>query len=139
MRRKGAFLLEDFDMAKAKISSQKILVLITRSDSRCEYCGQPFCQTSRLAAFSVDHATPRARGGTNDTSNLMAACMSCNMSKGTKTIEEYRELMRTRKAFFTDQQYDLLSQHGVKLPEELKPQPHKFYFELKRTPDRGSR
>jgi len=124
-------------MAKAKISSQKLLALIARSESRCEYCGQVFCQESRLTAFSVDHATPRTRGGSNDLSNLKAACMSCNMSKGSKTVEEYREAVRSRKAFFTDQQYQMLSKHGVKLPNELKAQPHRFYFELKRMPLQG--
>lgn len=47
----------------------------------CAYCG----------AFSwprgqVDHITPSANGGTNDWTNLIGACPSCNKAKGNRHV-----------------------------------------------------
>ena len=48
----------------------------------CFYCGD--------AASHVDHLTPKARGGTDDLSNLVPACATCNVAKGMMTLEEWR-------------------------------------------------
>ena len=50
----------------------------------CAYCGDP-------APTTVDHVTPVSRGGTDDRSNLVPACRSCNMEKLDFTPEEWRE------------------------------------------------
>lgn len=49
---------------------------------QCEYCGAD--------ASHVDHQTPKARGGSDDISNLVPCCMPCNISKGMMTLEEWR-------------------------------------------------
>nr|DAK85120.1 MAG TPA: HNH endonuclease [Caudoviricetes sp.] len=43
---------------------------------------------------TLEHLTPIARGGTHDIDNLDFAHWSCNASKGTKTLEEYREWLK---------------------------------------------
>lgn len=48
----------------------------------CVYCGKP--------AEHMDHVMPKSRGGSDDPSNLVPACSSCNWSKGAKTLEEWR-------------------------------------------------
>lgn len=48
----------------------------------CFYCGAPACH--------IDHVHPKSRGGTDDLSNLVPACVTCNISKGAKTIKEWR-------------------------------------------------
>jgi len=55
----------------------------------CVYCGRP--GTER------DHDVPTQRGGTNDPSNIVIACSSCNASKGNLTGAEYRELLRLKE------------------------------------------
>lgn len=50
----------------------------------CAYCGD-------ILPTTVDHVIPVSRGGTNDRSNLVPACTSCNMEKLTFTPEEWRE------------------------------------------------
>lgn len=54
----------------------------------CWYCGDWLTQ-SNLA--TLDHQHPRSRGGSDSPRNTVLACRSCNSSKGTKTVEEYRE------------------------------------------------
>ena len=47
--------------------------------NRCAYCGgTPIDETS----LTIDHVTPKARGGQDMTSNCIPACRSCNEDKG---------------------------------------------------------
>jgi len=48
---------------------------------RCAYCGAE-------KPFTKDHIIPRSRGGTDDASNLVWCCVSCNSKKGTRTPGE---------------------------------------------------
>lgn len=52
-----------------------------RDKHRCQYCGS----RSRL---TLDHVIPRSRGGPNTWENLIAACESCNGTKGDRTPRE---------------------------------------------------
>lgn len=49
------------------------LIVLNRDAWTCGYCGRP--------ATTVDHVTPKSRGGTDDEANLIAACLSCNSGK----------------------------------------------------------
>jgi 5-methylcytosine-specific restriction endonuclease McrA len=54
--------------------------VLARDGYICWLCGKP-------GADSVDHVIPRARGGTDDLSNLKAAHNNpCNRTKGTKVM-----------------------------------------------------
>jgi 5-methylcytosine-specific restriction endonuclease McrA len=52
--------------------------------SRCCYCGKRFA-TSEL---NLDHVVPRSRGGTTDWSNIVTACIRCNLRKGNRLPSE---------------------------------------------------
>lgn len=52
----------------------------------CRYCGVPL---KLEGPWHVDHAKPRALGGTDEALNLVAACASCNLAKGPRTALEY--------------------------------------------------
>ena len=56
------------------------------SDVTCYYCGAKISSS----ASHLEHKTPISRGGDNRRSNLVIACASCNLKKGTKTEEEFR-------------------------------------------------
>lgn len=49
--------------------------------SLCQYCNNP--------ADQIDHVVALARGGTDDLSNLVPACKSCNSSKQAKPVQQW--------------------------------------------------
>lgn len=51
-----------------------------RDGHTCQYCGGP--------AESLDHIHPRSRGGDHSWENVVACCRSCNVRKGSRTLEE---------------------------------------------------
>ena len=60
-------------------------LVIHRDNATCQYCG---AQPDNL---DVDHIIPKSRGGDNSADNLVAACQSCNRSKGARTPVEWME------------------------------------------------
>ena len=49
--------------------------IINAWDGACAYCG---CEPEKI---TLDHVTPKAKGGTTDRANLVPACAECNVSK----------------------------------------------------------
>lgn len=58
--------------------------LFTRDDFRCQYCGEE----RSAGELTFDHVIPRVRGGKTTWENIVAACVSCNSRKGSRTPEE---------------------------------------------------
>ena len=54
--------------------------------NKCYYC---CCELNETA--HIEHKTPLCRGGSNWIENIALSCPSCNLSKGTKTVEEFNE------------------------------------------------
>lgn len=50
--------------------------------NKCAYCRVTPAET-------IDHVKPLSKGGTNDATNLVPACFSCNSKKGNKNIWEW--------------------------------------------------
>lgn len=57
----------------------------------CFYCKRP--QTFNTA--TVEHLIPRARGGTNDYSNVTISCGPCNHYRQDYTIEQWQRIIET--------------------------------------------
>lgn len=64
------------------IRKNKWAALVERGNYTCAYCGE----IHPSDWFTLDHVQPRERGGSNDPSNLVCCCQSCNSSKGTKPL-----------------------------------------------------
>lgn len=47
------------------------------------------CETDISVAFHIDHKTPLSRGGSNWPANLQLLCSTCNLTKGSMTMEEW--------------------------------------------------
>ncbi len=58
--------------------------VFARDGNRCQYCGRVY-PTNQL---SLDHVTPRSRGGTTCWENVVTCCLRCNSHKGSKTPTE---------------------------------------------------
>jgi 5-methylcytosine-specific restriction endonuclease McrA len=52
--------------------------ILSRDGYVCFYCGR--------IANTVDHLHPRALGGGDDSSNLVACCSRCNLAKGPRHL-----------------------------------------------------
>lgn len=59
------------------VSKRTRYEVLRRDNHTCRYCGG----TAPDVVLTVDHVTPVALGGTDDPSNLVAACKDCNAGK----------------------------------------------------------
>ena len=74
----------DVSRTRRKMSATKMLRVFARNDYRCVQCGS-------RDNLTVDHIVPWSKGGTNEMDNLQTLCRSCNSSKGTKGLDEWRK------------------------------------------------
>ena len=114
----------------AKITPKNRMIAFMKTDFRCFYCGSKF--KDDLWDACLDHVIPSSRGGVNNHSNLVPSCRSCNSSKSTKTLEEYR-LVCWGKSEFPGvnltyiQASELLRMNAI--TAKNPPESFKFYFE----------
>ena len=62
--------------------SRKVLIL--RDNSTCQYCGKKLSANQ----ITIDHITPKHRGGRTNYTNCVVSCYNCNNKKGNKLLEE---------------------------------------------------
>jgi 5-methylcytosine-specific restriction endonuclease McrA len=58
--------------------------LYQRDDYTCQYCGR----RTGAERLSIDHVTPRSKGGRTCWENCVLACVRCNTSKADRTLKE---------------------------------------------------
>ena len=63
--------------------------VLRRDFYTCQYCGS-------RNDLTLDHVTPRSRGGRHAWENVVVACRECNQRKGSRTPEEAGLTLRTR-------------------------------------------
>ena len=68
--------------AKAVIPRQLRSLIFERDKYRCQNCDTHL-------NLSVDHIVPESKGGSCELSNLQTLCLTCNKSKGTKSMCEW--------------------------------------------------
>ena len=74
---------------KASASRQNIL---RRDQFCCQYCGIEL--NSKDA--TVDHVTPKSKGGASSWVNMVAACRDCNLAKGNRTPKEAKMELKSK-------------------------------------------
>lgn len=62
--------------------------LFARDHYRCQYCNRYQLELRHRECLTRDHLVPLSRGGTNDWTNVVTACSSCNTRKGNHLPEE---------------------------------------------------
>lgn len=81
--------------------------IFRRDRFTCQYCGaQPGSEE-----LSIDHVTPRSRGGTSTWENCVLACLECNKRKADRTPAEAH--MPLRKAPVRPKWKPLYARHDV--------------------------
>lgn len=92
--------------------------VVHRVSDRCSYCGCRLIAPERAAAWqwgavrTVDHVTPKSRGGANSLDNMLPACARCNNRKGAMTLPEYRRHMQRFTGcsmFYIDRHPEIMS------------------------------
>jgi len=58
--------------------------IFERDNYKCQYCGHKFASDE----LTLDHITPRSRGGHSTWDNIVVACVPCNTRKANKLPEE---------------------------------------------------
>lgn len=121
------------------ISKEKRFKVYSIFNGKCAYCGCPI----DLKTFHIDHINPLFRGlsqeqmnrigynrtkGTNHIENLYPSCPSCNCSKRTYTIEEWRNVIELKKELIkkNSADYNFLLKFGCVIETN---KPVEFYFE----------
>lgn len=62
--------------------------LFARDHYRCQYCHRYGNELRHRECLTRDHLVPLSRGGSNDWTNVVTACSSCNTRKGNHLPEE---------------------------------------------------
>lgn len=63
--------------------------LFGQQEGFCYYCGE-LLYASFDRDVHIDHKIPLSRGGTSNIENIVLTCSYCNLCKGSKTEEEFR-------------------------------------------------
>ncbi len=71
------------DDASGELGLRSRFAIMQRDGFRCQLCGRTAQDGVKL---EVDHKHPRAKGGTNDPSNLWTLCFDCNRGKSITLI-----------------------------------------------------
>lgn len=66
-----------------------------RTDGQCHICRKKlslvnYGRVGQRGAWHIDHSRARAKGGSDHLNNLFAACIGCNLDKGTFTSRKAR-------------------------------------------------
>jgi 5-methylcytosine-specific restriction endonuclease McrA len=83
------------------IRPEKRLAIYIRDDFQCCYCGASL-KNAEPCNVTLDHLVCRVYGGSNDATNLITACKSCNSSRQDKPWVDYatggaRDRIETRR------------------------------------------
>lgn len=97
-----------------------------RDGCRCQYCLKAFSPDQ----LTLDHVTPRSKGGKLTWLNTVTACKDCNVRKSDYLIEDLPKLgMRLRSSPKAPTFYELQTRARAFLPRKLHPD-WKYYVEF---------
>lgn len=72
-------VLKDYVKPQKRVAFTRFNLFL-RDEFRCQYCGA-------RNDLTFDHIVPRARGGITSWENVVAACATCNLRKGAKSLK----------------------------------------------------
>jgi hypothetical protein len=77
-------------------SEEEINAIYDKTHGCCHLCHKKLAfvnygKHGEKGSWHIDHSKPKAKGGTNRANNLLPACISCNLSKGTSHTKTVRK------------------------------------------------
>lgn len=80
-----------------------------KTDGHCHLCEKKLARRNygnigARGAWEIDHSVPISKGGKNHLNNYLAACISCNRSKGNSPTQQVRKHNGLNKKPLTKQQ-----------------------------------
>ena len=71
-----------FEVLMPPVGGKRILKIIERDGWKCAYCGVETCFNGWDGPMpTVDHITPKSKGGLDHIANCVVACKDCNSAK----------------------------------------------------------
>lgn len=88
---------------RRRFTNDELNDIYDRTDGRCHLCHRKlsfvnYGANGERGAWHVEHSRPLARGGTHHLNNLYAACVWCNLNKGTVSTRTARSWAGERRA-----------------------------------------
>lgn len=77
--------VEKIGRSRPKISARLRYGFLKAANFCCQNCGA----SESEQPLEIDHVIPFSKGGANHRSNYQVLCKPCNLSKGSKTFEEW--------------------------------------------------
>jgi hypothetical protein len=97
--------------------NRKVLGLIFDScGGHCYYCGE---KLDPFGTWQADHMHPLAQGGADTFYNIVAACRTCNGSKGNRTVDEFRAAVIRRALNSVTNSKEILDRFPIGLQPDL--------------------
>jgi hypothetical protein len=116
-----------------KSRSQVLRKLLKLFNGQCAYCQRPCLEDGGWGTPTLDHSTPRTRGGPRFGPNAVLSCAACNHLKGDMTAFEFKhflamgELHPNYTFYLTERLKDRAAAHGIHIrftPDEVTPNDH---------------
>jgi len=81
------------------LCEEERLSIFERTQGRCYYCRKKLAYPNYgllglRGAWEFDHKIPRSQGGSDESSNLVAACVDCNRDKSDLSAISYRRMTK---------------------------------------------
>ena len=93
-------LTRPFMSPRPYISESKRQEIFERDRGKCFHCTKTLCFNNRAhgtkGAWHIEHLVPFSEGGDDSLRNLRAACINCNLEKGSKPLKEFDDEYQSR-------------------------------------------
>ena len=84
-------------------TKEEIAELYKIQKGMCYYCGTEV-SNDKSNQYHLDHYEPIFMGGTNDITNIVLSCSSCNLAKGTISGDKFKRLSTKKNSFSTEKE-----------------------------------
>lgn len=82
--------------SEGNFTAKEFCAVLIKQDNKCYWCKNLIVNVPQ-----ADHYIPLSKNGSNDITNIVASCSTCNLSKGNKMPDEFLEYISKNQINFT--------------------------------------